>query len=278
MTIKETDFGVRISDFGGINLGLTLDCGQAFRWRRLADGAFAGVVKGKAARIAEGGGDLIFLGCGKEEFSELWHPYFGFDTDYGRILSILSRNPFLAGCIEKYGVIRILRQEPFETLCSFIISACNNIPRIKGIIERMSKKYGEEIGGGLFAFPSAETLAGLSEDELLAVGTGFRAGYIIDAAKKAASGELDFGLIKSLPVEEAKKSLMTVRGVGEKVADCVLLFGLGFMNAYPVDRHIKRITAEVYPGGLPECVKNYEGIAQQYLFVEKAGFYKNRIS
>ena len=166
---------------------------------------------------------------------------------------------------EHYGVIRILNQEPWEALCSFIISSCNNIPRIKSIIEKLCVNFGEKINN-MYSFPSAERIASLDISALDVLRAGYRNEFIMDASRAAAEGRIDFEKIKTLDMDSARNELMTIKGVGKKVADCAMLYGLGFIDSFPVDRHIKRIEEQFYPNGLPECVKGYSGIAQQYMF------------
>ena len=172
--------------------------------------------------------------------------------------------------MERAGGIRILRQEPWEALCSFIISQNNNIPRIKKIIRTLSEKYGEAFtafGETYHAFPTPEALSAAGEDELKSCGTGFRARYILDAAKKVSSGEIDFSVIQSMDDEEAAKYLMTICGVGAKVAACTLLYGFHRTAAFPIDVWIKRVLDKYYPGGIDiSSLGAYAGIAQQYLF------------
>ena len=163
------------------------------------------------------------------------------------------------------GGIRILKQEPWETVCSFIISQNNNIPRIKGIIERLCENFGEKIEGG-FAFPSAEKIAALSLEELAVIRSGFRAKYILDAARKFASGEISSERLEQLSTDEARSQLMKIYGVGEKVADCVLLFAFARIDAFPKDVWIKRAMEKLFSGDLPECAVPYAGIVQQYIF------------
>ncbi|MDR1628805.1 MAG: DNA-3-methyladenine glycosylase 2 family protein [Oscillospiraceae bacterium] len=264
--IFENGFGVRVSEFGQINLPLTLDCGQAFRWTPLSDGAWAGGSAGHGTRIVKDGEDLLFLGADKRAVETVWAQYFDFATDYGAILARFCEDETLREAVERYGCIRILRQDPWETLCSFIISSCNNIPRIKGIIHRLCTVFGEQGADGFFAFPRPERLAVLCEEDLEVLRAGYRAKSILDAARNFAGGELIISELEQLPDDELLAKLTTVSGVGQKVADCAMLFGFGRHAVFPVDRHIKRITEVLYPGGLPECVRGCEGIAQQYLF------------
>ena len=164
-----------------------------------------------------------------------------------------------------YG-IRILKQEPWEALCSFIISQNNNIPRIMGIIDRLCSTYGDKNEKGEYTFPSYEKLINLTVEDLAPLRAGFRSKYILDAAQKLYNKEIDLQKIYSASMDEARNELMKIKGVGPKVAECTLLYGFGKKEAFPVDVWVKRIVSELYPEGLPECIKGNEGIAQQYLF------------
>ncbi|MGN0464068.1 MAG: DNA-3-methyladenine glycosylase family protein, partial [Acutalibacteraceae bacterium] len=134
------------------------------------------------------------------------------------------------------------------------------------IVRRLCETFGERIGENDYSFPDCETIAARSVEELAPLRAGFRAKYIIDAAQKVSSGEVKLSSLGEMPIEEARSELMKIKGVGAKVAECTLLYGVGKMNAFPVDVWVKRIMAEMYPDGLPECTKGVEGIAQQYLF------------
>lgn len=245
------------------SLSLCLDCGQAFRWEE-KDGAFCGVAYGKFLKIEEKNGELIFYGTSEEDFEKIWKPYFDLDTDYKGIIAKYDEENLIKA-VNAYNGIRILRQEPWEALCSFIISQNNNIPRIKGIVSRLCENFGEKAGEG-FTFPSAEKLAVLTLEDLAPLRAGFRAKYIIDAAQKVADGTVDFKKIEESPIEFGREELQKIKGVGAKVAECTLLYGFHKLTAFPVDVWVKRIMAEMYPGGLPACMEGTEGIAQQYLF------------
>ena len=164
------------------------------------------------------------------------------------------------------GGISLLKQEPWEALCSFIISQNNNIPRIKGIISRLCEAFGDNLGNGDFSFPDAERLAKMTPEELDPLRAGFRAKYIVDAARKVASGEVPLYELKKLPLEEGLDSLMKITGVGPKVASCALLYGCGKKDAFPIDVWVKKILKELYPDGFPFEDSPYKGVAQQYLF------------
>lgn len=247
-----------------LDIALCLDCGQAFRWKQDENGIWHGVAHGKSLRLKQEGNTVTLYNTTEDDFSDIWCKYFDLDRNYAKIVAAYNDESLAEAC-RAYPGIRILKQDEWEAICSFIISANNNIPRIKGIIERFCESFGEDTGDG-YSFPTPEKTATLTVEELAPIRSGFRAKYIIDAAKKISSGEVDIEKIKKLPFDEAKSELLKIKGVGEKVAQCALLYGFGRMEAFPVDVWVKRIVAELYPDGLPECIKGTEGIAQQYLF------------
>lgn len=255
------------------------DCGQCFRFNKIGENTYLGVAFQKALKISQSGSTVTLYDTSEQDFYGIWYDFFDFSHNYGEIKKTLSSDPVLCEAI-KYGEgIRILRQDLWETLISFIISASNNIPRIKGIIERFCENFGEKIhymGNTYYSFPSPEVTASLSKEDLAVIRAGFRDKYIIDAAQKIASKTLDLKNIKSLPTNEAKRALMTINGVGNKVSDCILLFGLNRADAFPVDVWIKRIMEYCYFDGEQSINTVSEfaekkfgslgGYAQQYLF------------
>lgn len=247
------------------NLQQTFLCGQCFRWRESEPGVFSGIAYGRKISVSRKGNKIILSGISKEDIP-LWQNYFDLETNYGAIISRLSADKTLRAACECSPGIRILRQEPFETLISFIFSQNNNIPRISLIIDRLCEQFGTKIGEGDYAFPTAEQLRGITVEELAPIKAGFRARYIADAVQKVNSGEIDFAEIDALSLEPAREKLKSIVGVGDKVADCVLLFAFHKLDAFPKDVWVKRIMTEFYPNGLPPCTKGIEGIAQQYLF------------
>lgn len=260
------DGNIIIKDIRNFTLSETLDCGQAFRWRETEDGAFEGVAFGKYLKLAADKEGIILYDTSEEDFLNIWKDYFDLDRDYGEIIEAISENEVLKAASGFAGGIRILRQDPWEALCSFIISQNNNIPRIKGIVERLCASFGEEIKEGFYSFPTAEKIAALTLEDLAPLRSGFRAKYILDGAKRVASGEIDLDALKELALDEARQELMKIYGVGEKVADCTLLFGLSHIDAFPKDVWIKKAMAKLFDGSLPECAAPYAGIAQQYIF------------
>jgi N-glycosylase/DNA lyase len=257
---------VVVSDVTCLDIELCIFCGQAFRWKKNDDGSFHGIVDGKITDIEQSDGKIIFRSTSKEDFENVWKNYFDFDADYENYCRILSADENINKACKEYYGIRILHQKPWEALCSFIISQNNNIPRIIGIIDRLCENFGEKIGENDYSFPSYESLKNLTVDDLAPLRAGFRHKYIVDAVQKLCNGEIDLEKIKDMPIEEARRELMKIKGVGAKVAECTLLYGFGKKEAFPVDVWVKKIMAEMYPQGLPECSRNIEGIAQQYLF------------
>ncbi len=243
----------------------TFDCGQCFRWKENPDGSFTGIANKKKLTLTQNENQVTLIGISEDDIS-FWKNYFDMTTDYGEFIERFSDDETLKKAAEcSYG-IRILRQEPFETLISFIISQNNNIPRISGIIGRLCENFGEKLEGGGYSFPDPQALKGITENDLAPLRAGFRAKYICDAVLKVNGGEVCFEEIDALNLNEAREKLKHIKGVGDKVADCVLLFAFHKLGAFPKDVWVKRIMTEFYPEGLPECVKGAEGIAQQYLF------------
>lgn len=248
------------------DLGLSLDCGQAFRWRKNDSGIWHGVVGNVALDVEQKNGDVFFYNTTDEDFERIWEKYFDFSRDYKKITDSFSADAYLLKATKEFYGIHVLNQEPWETVCSFIISQNNNIPRIKGIIDRLCENFGDKISEDDFAFPSAEKLAEFEVEDLAVLRAGFRSKYILDAARKISAKEVDFEKIYSSPIEDGRNELMKISGVGPKVAECALLYSFGKTTAFPIDVWVKRILAELYPDGLPECIGEYGGIAQQYLF------------
>ena len=189
-----------------------------------------------------------------------WSKYFRFNEDY----NIKDPDPFLAKAIEHSPGLVILRQDPWEVLNSFIISQRKSIPAIKNSIERLCKAYGTPIDDTHYAFPTAEQLMWINKDEC---GLGYRKNYIRQLARDVVDGNFSMEELVAADYDTAKKMLLGIKGVGEKVANCVLLYGLHFDNAFPVDVHMKHILDEYYPDGFPyERYDGQLGLVQQYLF------------
>lgn len=265
MIIEDSRNGIILKGVECLSLPLTLDCGEAFRWAEQEDGSWSGAAYGKYLNIKEENGNFILKDTSLEDFENVWRNYFDLDRDYAAICAKLKEDELVRETIDEYYGIRILNQEPWEALVSFVISQQNNIKRIKGIIKRLCDTYGEKICDGWHAFPTSKTLSKLSVEDFEAIGLGYRAKYVKKLADDVESGVIDLAAIKAMDLDDAKKTLLSIYGVGEKVANCALLFGFQFIRCFPVDVWMKRVL-QYYPDGLPECFSGYEGIAQQYLF------------
>ena len=288
---------ISVTDVSPFSLSDTLECGQAFRYELIdkRDGyvEYMTVARDKLIRVGQkSDGELVFYGVSEEDFFEICVPYFSLDTDYREIkrdITEKSAHPKLAEAAEVSEGIRILRQDPWEALFSFIISQNNNIPRIRKIIRAISAEYGKNLAESLpecpkckglapspevcsacgccYTFPTPEAV--LSNPEgLLPSRPGFRYKYLIDAAEKVLSGEVDLEGIKSKKnTEYTISELKKIKGVGDKVASCVALFGFENLDAFPVDVWIKRAGEEYFDGKLdPSSLGKYAGVAQQYIF------------
>ncbi len=265
MDIKFENNKIYIKNPKNFDLAQTLDCGQAFRWAQNDNGVWRGIAFGKYIELYEKDSDIIITGSNQDDFENIWRNYFDLDRNYEQIINDISVNETVKKAAEYSSGIRLLNQEPWEAMCSFIISQNNNIPRIKGIVERLCESFGEKIEGG-YTFPCAQTIAKLTVDDLAVIRSGFRAKYILDAAQKIASGEIDLEALKFIDYDTAREKIMTIKGVGPKVADCVLLYGLSHKNAFPRDVWINRALDSLFDGKIPDCVGNYGGIVQQYIF------------
>ena len=248
----------------------TFECGQCFRWIDDGDG-YIGIVGDKVCRIK----DMVLI-CPDED-NDFWREYFCLDFDYAGMKDILIKSDeLLKKCIDFGKGIRILKQPLWETVVSFIISANNNIPRIRKIIDTLCSMYGDEIifeGKSYYTFPDAKRLEGLTVEDLAPLKAGYRDKYILDAATKFASGEIDPEKLDTLTLGEVEKTLLGIKGVGKKVADCIMLFSLGKYEVFPQDVWIKRIMLEVYGVSenqagrfATEKFGEFAGFAQQYLF------------
>lgn len=273
-----------ITGVDNFDLYKSADCGQAFRWKRCAFDeaggekcAFTCVLRGRALRAAEIEHGLTVFPCdaGDEAF---YINYFDLERDYSAIERLIAADPRLAVCLPGANGIRVFNQDPFEALISFIISANNNIKRISGIIDRLCALAGEKLdfdGQEFYSFPSPEAVAALSVEQLHRIGAGYRAPYIIDSAKRIADG-YDLEKLRALDLDSARKELLTFKGVGPKVCDCILLFSLGHTDAFPIDVWIDRAMNELFFGSVPPkksemkeavlSIGKYSGIIQQYIF------------
>lgn len=272
MKIRELQDSIIIENVDFFDILQTFDCGQTFRFEKVSPNTVEGVAHGRLLRLSQEKIGSVTLNCTAEEFESIWKHYLALDRDYGEINAYFtSGSDEVLKKAALYGKgIHILRQDPWEALCSFIISQNNNIPRIKKIINALSEKFGEEFkyeDKTFYRFPTAKALADAGQDEIFALKTGFRAKYIHDAAEKVVSGEIDLERVASLPTQEAQNELLRIKGVGPKVASCALLFGFDKTDAFPVDVWVKKVFAKYYPDGFDILsFGENAGIAQQYLF------------
>lgn len=272
---------VRVRYEGEYDLAKTLDCGQCFRWERVND-EWLGIAFGKLISVKQEGGELVIYNSTAEDFYNIWCHYFALDEDYEAIDAELLRNcqnPAFVKALECGKGIRILHQDPWEAVCSFIISQNNNIPRIKKIIDALSFALGKQVdtstmqnhgaaGREFYSFPTADAILGAGEDFIFSLKTGFRAKYIIDAAQKWCSGEIDAEELKQIKeLDDALAYLCRVKGIGLKVASCALLFGFERHDPFPVDVWMKRVLEKYFEKDFaPATFGRYAGVAQQYLF------------
>ena len=206
-----------VKDIIPFNLALTLDCGQAFRWNNTEDGAFEGIAFGKYLKIKQDGNNLIFFDTSEEDFENIWFNYFDLGRNYKEIVERSSKDKRIAPMLKDFSGIRILKQAPWEALCSFIISQNNNIPRIKGIISRLCENFGEPLKNG-YAFPTPQQLKNLTVEDLAPIRSGFRAKYILEAAKKC-SDEINLDELMTMQLNEAKEIKNSVYDAFPKIKE-----------------------------------------------------------
>lgn len=265
---------IKIKEF---DAGKIAESGQCFRMVMTEDGSYDVIFRNNYLNIKPvcyneiTGESILEFDCSEAEYNEIWREYFDLDTDYSKIVSMVDKeDKFLNEAVNYGRGMRILRQDPWEMLISFIISQRKSIPAIRTSIERLCKMCDEKIEtahGIKYLFPDAGTIAKLSIDELASCGLGYRARYISETAKKVASGEFNVYALEELADNELREALMSLCGVGVKVADCVMLFGYRRLSAFPEDVWIKRAMETEYPNGFPfDKYQGYSGIMQQYIF------------
>ena len=258
------------------------ECGQCFRWNKQEDGSNIGIVRNNVLKVEEKENNIIITGNCEEDIKKICEDYFSLDEDYEKIKENLSKIDDNLKTSIKFGEgIRILHQDLWETIISFIISANNNIPRIKGIIERISKKYGKKIifeEKEYYTFPTAKELSKATVEDLRNLGLGFRDVRVFETTRKIHIKEVDLEeLKKEKDICKIEEELLSLPGVGPKVADCIMLFSLKKYQVFPIDVWVRRVMSELYfenkeqkPQKIKEFVKNYygerAGLAQQYLF------------
>lgn len=215
--------------------------------------------------------EFLFF-CSQEEFDSFWKEYFDLENDYAVYINQINpRDTYLLRAAESGSGIRILRQDLWEMIVSFLISQQNHIARIKRCIENICEKYGEKKinrqGKEYYGFPRPEALARLEEDALMACNLGYRSKYVVRAARSVVTGEIDLDRVKEMSYKNAREQLLGLFGVGEKVADCICLFSLHHLEAFPVDTHIRQALENHYKRGFPKRrYRGFQGVLQQYIF------------
>ena len=258
---------MEVRDAGVFSPQHTFECGQCFRFTPHPRGGYHGVAFGHPLRLWCEGSSLV-LETPRRAFELIWLRYLDLERDYGGIERLLCGDPLLRQAVGFGRGLHVLAQDPWETLCSFILSQCCNIPRIRAMIDTLCRLFGTEIAGPdgpLFAFPTAARLAYCTAEDLAPVRAGYRTAYLLAAAREVAGG-LDLGALAALPTDAARQRLMELSGVGRKVADCVLLFGLQKLDAFPVDTWIKKASSLWEQGFPTHLFGETAGIAQQYIF------------
>jgi len=271
---------INVSDF---SLALTLECGQAFRWQRHADGWFVGVVGKEIWRLPQ---NTHALEWNVVSPSTIHHPpsplsverYLSLDVSLPKILRTFPSDPLLHQAARQHHGLRVIRQEPWECLASFIASSPKQIVQIRQIVRLLSQRFGEPIDAEHHTFPTVSAIARASHQQLWDCKLGFRAKNLLAAARLIDSGQLDLHALRSMDYDRALEELIKLPGVGEKIANCTLLFACGFDHAFPIDVWIERALRRIYfPGKRRVTARElrqftrshfgpYAGWAQQYLF------------
>lgn len=265
-----------VRDFDPVHI---FECGQCFRWIRQPDNSFTGVARGKVANISYQDGTLVIKNSSLKDFQDIWFEYLDLGRDYGEIKALLDKDEHMKKAMEYGYGIRILKQDLWEVLISFIISANNRIPMIMKTVAAMSKLYGDEIqydGMAYYSFPGADKLFEAGIEELEACRGGFRCKYILNTARMVKNGEVRLEELEGMDTGKAREELMKFPGVGPKVADCVLLYSGTKQDVFPTDVWVKRVMEELYFKReasfkeIQDFASSYfgdlAGFAQQYLF------------
>ncbi len=279
MQLREEGGNLLIEGACEMDLQSIFECGQCFRFKKTDDKAYLGVAYGRPLKIDQRGDVITLYGVNMHDWEQTWKSYFDFECDYGAIKQRLATDEVMIKAMEVSGGIRILRQELWECLISFIISQNNNIPRIKKIIEGLCENYGKKIefeGETLYAFPTPQELGRATKEELALLGLGYRDEYVALITNKVKTGKFSLEELSKMSTSQARSMLISQRGIGGKVADCILLFGMHRTEVCPHDVWVKRIFKEKYgienvteKKGYALCESKwgeYSGIAQQYLF------------
>ena len=258
-------------EMDNFDLGQICRSGQCFRMDQIGDDRYRVIAGDKYLELTQERGIVNFF-CPEQDFIFFWIRYFDLDCDYSEYINKINpRDKYLTAAGEMGSGIRILQQDLWEMIVTFLISQQNNIVRIRRCIKNICEAYGEaktaSNGVRYYAFPTAQALAGLEEDALMACNLGYRSKYVVRTAKAVSSGEVDLAWIGSLSYQKARAELLKLFGVGEKVADCICLFALHHLDAFPVDTHIRQVLEQHYKRGFPNRrYKGIRGVMQQYIF------------
>lgn len=281
MELKQANEFITITELHDFELKHIFECGQCFRFFSDAPDQYTVIAFGKALRIQKVKDNTFRFYTTKEEFETFWFDYFDLARDYGALKQTLSvKDPVMRQAVGFGAGIRILKQDLWECIISFIISSSNNVPRIQKILEAFCRQFGDKfsyLGNVYYSFPPPERIAKLNLEDLCCIRAGYRDKYILDAAKKIADGTISLEKLKRASFEQAQKMLFQIYGIGCKVANCILLFGLGHTQSFPVDVWIKRTVESFYFKGKQQSIPVISafaqeqfgalgGFAQQYLF------------
>lgn len=277
-SVNVTDGKLAIENVKDFNLVHIFECGQCFRWIKQSDDSYSGIVNGKAVNVSFENDILYISNSTEQDFIDIWYDYFDLGTDYSKIKSILKEDDIMKEAIKTGYGIRILRQDFWEILISFIISANNRIPRIMKTVDTLSIQKGKSIDtdNNLYSFPEVSSLAASTLEEINQCKAGFRCKYIFETSKMMEQNAITREKLLSMDTDSARKELMSLPGVGPKVADCILLFSGIKFDVFPTDVWVKRVMEELYlkrESSLKDIQKyareqfgNLTGYAQQYLF------------
>lgn len=281
MQIREVENGIILEGIEDFEPAHVFDCGQCFRWIRQEDGSYTGVAMNRVINVSKEGDSIHIDNTNLEDFENIWYEYFDLGRDYGALKKDLAKHDEnLKKAVEFGPGIRILKQDGWEMLISFIISSNNRIPMIQRAINNISERYGHKIGTyrgkDYYAFPSPEELSRASIEDLRDCKTGFRDKYIYHTTRAVLDENIDLRTFVDMDQDTCHKELMKFKGVGAKVADCISLFGMRKYQSFPVDVWVKRVMQEFYGAedmSLPKMRKfgmdlfgDNAGFAQQYLF------------
>ena len=274
--MKEIELDVKC-----FNLKYTLECGQCFRWNKIDENTYIGVVKDRVLKVRQEGNKIFIKSDKEENLEKVVRYYFDLDRDYEKLeKKIVLIDDNIAKAVKNTSGLRNLNQDFFEMLISYIISANNNIPRISKSVNEISKRYGKEIefeGQRYYLFPTPDELRDVTIDEFRECGVGFRDKYIYETVEKINNKEIDLEQMQKLDTEKLKAALLSLMGVGPKVADCILLFSCARQEVFPIDVWVQRIMRRLYYNN-EEVSKNEilryarenfgenAGIIQQHLF------------